>query len=70
MGRRRRPRGGRAVGNATRRLDVDTKWMTQLGIEAAKDTMSVEEYLKRESFFEDRIPSRQPAIDLANRLLK
>ena len=61
---------GRAVGNATRRFDVDTKWMTQIGIEAAKDSMTVEEYLKRESFFEDRIPSRKPAIDLANNLLK
>lgn len=61
---------GRALGNATRRFDVDTKWMTEIGIQAAKDFMTVEEYLKRESFFEDRIPSRKPAIDLANKLLK
>lgn len=61
---------GRTLGNATRRFDVDTKWMVRIGIQAAKDFMTVEEYIRRESFFEDRRPSRQPAIELANKLLK
>ena len=61
---------GRAVGNASRRLDVDTKWLLGIGVQAAKDHLTVEEYLRRESFFEDKMSLRQPAEDLAKRLLK
>jgi len=60
----------RATGQATRRLDVDTKWLVELGIQAAKDSLTVEEYLKRESFFEDKIPLRQMPVELAEKLLK
>jgi iron(III) transport system substrate-binding protein len=61
---------GKATGQATRRLDVDTKWLQQLGIQAAKDSLTVEEYLERESFFEDKIPLRQVPVELAEKLLK
>jgi ABC-type Fe3+ transport system substrate-binding protein len=61
---------GRAVGNATRRLDVDTKWAREIGVQAAKDHLTVEEYLKRESFFEGNRATREPAEELAKKLLK
>ena len=61
---------GRAVGNATRRFDVDTKWMTEIGVQAAKDHLTVEEYLKRESFFEANRATREPAEELAKKLLR
>jgi hypothetical protein len=60
----------KATGQATRRLDVDTKWLQTIGIQAAKDFLTVDEYLKRESFFEDKLPLREPAIKLAEKLLK
>jgi ABC-type Fe3+ transport system substrate-binding protein len=61
---------GRALGNATRRLDVDTKWAREIGVQAAKDHLTVEEYLRRESFFEGNRATREPAEELAKRLLK
>jgi len=60
---------GRAVGNATRRLDVDTKWGLEIGVKAAKDHLTVDEYLKRESFFESNRATREPAEELAKKLL-
>lgn len=61
---------GRAVGNATRRLDVDTRWAREIGVQAAKDHLTVEEYLRRESFFEGNRATREPAEELAKKLLK
>jgi ABC-type glycerol-3-phosphate transport system substrate-binding protein len=61
---------GKATGQGSRRLDVDTSWLREIGVQAAKDVLTVEEYLARESFFESGIPLRQPAVDLAKRLLK
>jgi hypothetical protein len=49
---------------------VDTKWLQGLGIQGAKDVLTVEEYLRRESFFEDKIPLREMPVDLAEKLLK
>jgi superfamily II DNA or RNA helicase len=60
--------GGRK--KATRRLDVDTKWLNSIGIQAAKDVMTAEEYHKRESSFEDRVNARGPGEESARRLLK
>jgi iron(III) transport system substrate-binding protein len=61
---------GKAIGQATRRHDVDTRWLKDIGIQAAKDVMSVEEYHKRESSFEDRVDARGPGEESARRLLK
>lgn len=61
---------GKSIGQATRRLDVDTKWLNSIGIQAAKDVMTVEEYHKRESSFEDRVNVRGPGEESARRLLK
>jgi ABC-type Fe3+ transport system substrate-binding protein len=61
---------GKAVGQATRRLDVDTGWLQAVGYQAAKDVMTAEEYFKREIFLEDKLPLRKPAVELAEKLLK
>jgi ABC-type Fe3+ transport system substrate-binding protein len=61
---------GKAVGQATRRLDVDTQWLQEIGMQAAKDVMPAEEYLRREIFLEDKLPLRKPAIELAEKILK
>jgi ABC-type Fe3+ transport system substrate-binding protein len=62
---------GRAMGQATRRLDVDTKWMQETGVAGAKDTLSVEKFKKIELGSQERRDEvRDPAQNLANRLLK
>lgn len=62
---------GKAMGQATRRLDVDTKWLAELGTRASKDFLSVEENQKRENSSEEVLTQLWPkAIKLANELLK
>ena len=62
---------GRAMGQATRRLDVDTKWLVEFGTRASKDFLSVEENQKRENSSEEVLTQLWPkAIKLANELLK
>jgi ABC-type Fe3+ transport system substrate-binding protein len=45
----------KAFGNATRRMDVDTGWLKEFGVQAAKDFMSVDEYNKNELSSEEKI---------------
>lgn len=45
----------RGIIQATRRLDVDTKWLAELGSKAAKDFLTVEESDRRENYGEDTI---------------
>ena len=40
---------GWVLGQATRRLDVDTKWLQETGVLAAKDHMTVKDYLQIEN---------------------
>lgn len=62
---------GKAMGQATRRLDVDTKWLALLGTRASKDFLTVEENQKRENSSEEVLTQLWPkAIKLANELLK
>ena len=62
---------GRAMGQATRRLDVDTKWLAELGTRASKDFLSVEENQRRENASEEVLTQLWPkAIKLANDVLK
>lgn len=62
---------GRAMGQATRRLDVDTKWMVEHGVRASKDFLSVEENQKRENSSEEVLTQLWPkAIKLANEILR
>ena len=46
---------GKAMGQATRRLDVDTKWMAAHGVRASKDFLTVEENNRLENYGEDTV---------------
>ncbi|HEY1269325.1 MAG TPA: extracellular solute-binding protein [Candidatus Binatia bacterium] len=60
----------RSMGEATRRLDVDTKWMKEFGVLAAKDGLTMEQYVRMENQSEERIYKvRDPGAALANKLL-
>jgi ABC-type Fe3+ transport system substrate-binding protein len=61
----------RALGQATRRLDVDTHFLRESGTIAAKDVMPVSEYLQVENQSEEKLDKiREPASKLARALLK
>jgi hypothetical protein len=52
----------------TRRLDVDTKWMSQIAVDAAKDVMTVAEYHRLRNHLEDKVINiRRPAPSLLRR---
>jgi iron(III) transport system substrate-binding protein len=54
----------------TRRLDVDTKWMSQIGVDAAKDVMTLADYHRLRNHLEDKvIKVRRPAADFAEKIL-
>ncbi|MBI2531977.1 MAG: extracellular solute-binding protein [Deltaproteobacteria bacterium] len=60
----------KALGQATRRLDVDTKWLREGGVIAAKDQISVQEFLKIENQSEEKLDKvREPALKVAQALL-
>jgi len=46
---------GKAMGQATRRFDVETKWMVEHGVRASKDFLTVEESNRLENYGEDTI---------------
>ena len=59
------------LGQATRRLDVDTRWLRELGTIAAKDTMSVGDFWQVENQSEEKLDKvRKPAQKFAHALLK
>ena len=61
---------GRAMGQATRRLDVDTTWLKQFGHIPAKDVMTPESFLTLENQSEKKVVTvREPAAALAHKLL-
>ncbi len=61
----------RALGQATRRLDVDTHFLRESGTIAAKDTMSVSDFLQIENQSEEKLDKvRDPASKFAHTLLK
>ena len=61
----------KALGQATRRLDVDTKWLTEGGVIAAKDQLSVKEFLRIENQSEEKLEKvREPALKVAQALLQ
>jgi ABC-type Fe3+ transport system substrate-binding protein len=60
----------RAMGQGTRRLDVDTQWLKEFGVVAAKDNLTPDQYPKLENQSEDKIlKTREPAAELARKLL-
>ena len=61
----------RALGQATRRLDVDTRWLRESGTIAAKDAMSVDDFLQIENQSEEKLKNvRAPASKVARALFK
>ena len=46
---------GKAMGQATRRFDVDTQWMVEHGVRASKDFLTVEENNRLENYGEDTV---------------
>lgn len=62
---------GRVMEQPTRRIDVDTKWLLERGIDPAKDTLTVEQFLKLQNSTEDRcLKVRDPASKFAETVLK
>ena len=60
----------KALGQATRRLDVDTKWLREYGVIPAKDQLSIKEYLDAENQSEEKLEKvREPAVKFANKIL-
>jgi iron(III) transport system substrate-binding protein len=61
---------GRAMGQGTRRLDVDTQWLKEFGVIAAKDSLTPDQYPKLENQSEEKVVKvREPAAEFARKLL-
>jgi iron(III) transport system substrate-binding protein len=61
----------KALGQATRRLDVETRFLKESGTIAAKDVMSVSDFLQIENQSEEKLDKvREPASKFAHSLLK
>jgi ABC-type Fe3+ transport system substrate-binding protein len=61
----------KALGQATRRLDVDTRFLKEFGTIAAKDVMSLDDFLQIENQSEEKLDKvREPATKVAHALLK
>lgn len=61
----------RALGQATRRLDVDTKFLRDAGVIPAKDHISVKEFWQIENQSEEKLEKvREPAQKFAQALLR
>jgi iron(III) transport system substrate-binding protein len=59
----------RAMGQGTRRLDVDTQWLREFGVIAAKDNLTLDQYSKVENQSEDKVlKAREPAAEFARKL--
>jgi iron(III) transport system substrate-binding protein len=62
---------GRVMKSSTRRLDVDTKWLAEYGTQAAKDSLTMEEYNRLRNHLEDKYTNvRLPAAQFAEQVLK
>jgi ABC-type Fe3+ transport system substrate-binding protein len=62
---------GKVMQNGTRRLDVDTKWLKELGVDAAKDSITLQEYHRVRNHLEDKyVKVRVPAGKFAETILK
>jgi iron(III) transport system substrate-binding protein len=62
---------GKVMKSSTRRLDVDTKWLTEYGTQAAKDTLTLDEYNRLRNHLEDKYTRvRLPAAEFAEQILK
>jgi hypothetical protein len=53
------------------RLDVDTKWLKQIGVTAAKDALTLSDYHRLRNHLEDKyMKVRVPAGEFAATILK
>jgi iron(III) transport system substrate-binding protein len=70
LGREGQETYSRAMGQATRRLDVDTQWTKEFGVFAAKDSLTPDQYTKLENQSEEKIlKTREASAELARKLL-
>jgi ABC-type Fe3+ transport system substrate-binding protein len=61
----------KALGQPTRRFDVDTKWTKEFGHPAAKEVLTPEKFDELENGSEDVVAKfRKPAMQLAERMFK
>ena len=61
----------KALGQPTRRFDVETRWTREFGHTAAKEVLTLEKYEELENGSEDVvIKYRKPAMQLAEKLFK
>lgn len=57
--------------NGTRRLDVDTQWLNDLGVTAAKDVLTIQDYHRLRNHLEDKYTKvRVPAGKFAETIIK
>jgi len=71
LGREGQEVTSRTLGQATRRLDVDTRFLKESGTIAAKDVMSVNDFVKIENQSEEKLDKvREPAAKFAQAVLK
>jgi len=62
---------GEAMKASTRRVDVDTHWLVDHGVRAAKDFLTLEEYHRVRNHLEDKYTKvRVPAAKFAEEILK
>jgi iron(III) transport system substrate-binding protein len=62
---------GKVMKASTRRLDVDTRWLVDHGVQAAKDFLKLEEYHRVRNHLEDKYTKvRMPAGKFAEQILK
>ena len=60
----------RGMGVGSRRLDIDTRWLKEYGVVAAKDFLTLEQYHRYENQSEDKIYKiREPGAAMARKLL-
>ena len=61
----------KALGQPTRRFDVDTKWTKEFGHPAAKEVLTPEKFDALENSSEEIVGKfRKPAMQLAERMFK
>jgi ABC-type Fe3+ transport system substrate-binding protein len=62
---------GKIMENGTRRIDVDTQWLKAIGVTAAKDALSLQDYHRLRNHLEDKyMKVRVPAGKFAATILK
>jgi hypothetical protein len=58
------------MGQGTRRFDVDTHWLKEFGVIAAKDSLTPDQYPKLENQSEEKVFNvREPAAEFARKIL-